>query len=131
MGVCSRTSGQRISFGQVSLEYAVVIASIIMALLLMHNYIRRSFMGYFRSRVDELGQPYDYYNVSGSHNINLQSKTTTIMRTISEAAYGYNFTTMQPCGGSVFCSDEVYATEINTTLNKMMQKEEWNETIVP
>ncbi|MGD0336988.1 MAG: hypothetical protein ABSB18_07850 [Candidatus Omnitrophota bacterium] len=117
---------------QSSLEYAVVIASIIAALLAMQVYIRRSFMGHFRGAADELGQQYDPKNTSGTHNYSYWAESVTGMYTLNETDLGYNLTTGLNCSeGGTYCSPDVFGTESFTVLNNSSQTEELNEKFTP
>jgi hypothetical protein len=118
--------------GQSVLEYAILIVCVIAALLAMRVYVQRSFMGHLRSATDELGQQqYDYNKTFGTHNSSYQTKTTTKMYLKSEVDLGFNLTTGQQCGGSTYCSPDVFGTETSVTLNRSSQTENINETTAP
>jgi len=119
-------SGKRkiTNIAQTSLEYAVVIAVIVAALLAMQAYIKRGFMGRLKGVADELGQQYDYNNTSGTHNLFYLTNATTIVQTKNEIQLGFNLTTGLP----VNLSADVFGSETNSTLNNSTVNEAFNET---
>ena len=98
---------------QTTLEYAVIIAVIVAALLTMQVYIKRSLQGKLRSAADEIGQQYDPKNTTGNFTIELSSdmttqveseeeegkrKTTTTVTTNSQEEKRYGSETVGPLG---------------------------------
>lgn len=69
---------------QTSLEYAVIIACIVAALLAMQVYVKRGIAGKLRSAADDIGQQYDPGNTTGDMTIELTSNVTTEVETIEE-----------------------------------------------
>jgi uncharacterized protein (UPF0333 family) len=61
--------------GQSLLEYSLILAAIIVAIIFMQGYVRRGLQGRLRSAADDIG---DQYSVWGSMNYltNRQSNTT-------------------------------------------------------
>lgn len=61
--------------GQSLLEYALILAAIIVAIIFMQGYVRRGVQGRLRSAADDIG---DQYSVAGPYNYltNRQSNTT-------------------------------------------------------
>lgn len=98
---------------QTSLEYAVIIAVIVAALITMQAYIKRGIQGKLRAAADELGQQYDPGNTTGDITIELSSdvttqveseeeegerKTTTTVTTNSQVERRYGDETVGPLG---------------------------------
>lgn len=69
---------------QTSLEYAVIIACIVAALLAMQVYVKRGIAGRLRSAADEIGQQYDPTNTVSDMTLELNSDVTTEVETIEE-----------------------------------------------
>lgn len=69
---------------QTSLEYAVIIACIVAALLAMQVYIKRGIAGRLRSAADDIGQQYDPGNTTGDMTLELNSDITTEVETVEE-----------------------------------------------
>ncbi|MDO8748249.1 MAG: hypothetical protein Q7J72_03920 [Candidatus Omnitrophota bacterium] len=63
--------------GQSVLEYAIVIGAVVIALLVMQAYVRRSLQGKFKVIADDLGQQYNPYNTTSDMNITFESDTQT------------------------------------------------------
>lgn len=68
---------------QSALEYTVIIACVVMGLVAMTKYIRRSMQGKLREAMDELGQQYHpektrgAYSMISSSSVREQTKTQT------------------------------------------------------
>ena len=61
--------------GQSTLEYALIIAVVIAALLLMQYYVKRGFAGRMKQHSDEIGEQYDPTTYSGNLVIHQESDT--------------------------------------------------------
>lgn len=70
--------------GQSTLEYAVIIAVIVAALLAMQVYVKRGIQGRLRTAADEVGQQYDPGNTTSDITTSLTSDVTTEVVTVSE-----------------------------------------------
>ena len=71
--------------GQSTLEYAVVIACIVGALLSMQVYIKRAVSGKLRSAADDIGQQYDPGNTTSTGmTTSVSSDVTTEVWTETE-----------------------------------------------
>ena len=71
-------------YGQSSLEYAVIIACIVGALLTMQVYIKRGIQGKLRSAADDIGRQYDPGNTTGDITISLNSDITTEIKSTED-----------------------------------------------
>ena len=71
---------------QSTLEYAIMIATVVAALLCMQTYIKRGLQGKFRVTVDELGEQYDPANTRGNIVISKDSDITTTIETDEETS---------------------------------------------
>jgi len=79
-------SGQRNNRGQSALEYATVIACIVLALISMQVYIKWGIQGKLKSLADNIGegQFYSPKNTTGTMTTTVKSKTTAKTRTMDE-----------------------------------------------
>jgi hypothetical protein len=55
--------------GQSTLEYAMIIAVVVGALLLMQNYMKRGVQGKLRESTDEIGAQYSAGNITSKYTI--------------------------------------------------------------
>ena len=55
--------------GQSTLEYALIIAVVVGALLAMDIYVKRGVQGKLRQATDDIGQQFEAENTTGSHTI--------------------------------------------------------------
>lgn len=62
--------------GQSTLEYAVIIACVVAALLSMQIYIKRAMQGRLRKISDDIGEQYAPVNIDSYVEIKLDSETT-------------------------------------------------------
>ena len=69
---------------QSTLEYAVIIAVVVAALLTMQVYIKRGLQGRLRSVADEIGQQYDPGNTTGNMTFTLSGNVITEVETTEE-----------------------------------------------
>jgi len=69
--------------GQNTLEYAIVIAVIVAALIAMQSYIKRGIQGRMKQSTDDIGQQYSPQNTNGNDTTTL---TATSTETISGGA---------------------------------------------
>lgn len=67
--------------GQSTIEFAVIIACVVAALLAMQVYIKRGISGRLRSAADGIGQQYDPRNTDSDITISLDSDVTTTVKT--------------------------------------------------
>ena len=72
------------SKGQTALEYAVLIAAVVAALLVMQMYLKRGVSGHIRRSADSIGEQYHPRNTTGSMTMTSQSDTTTTVLTLNE-----------------------------------------------
>lgn len=95
--------------GQSTLEYAVVIACIVGALLSMQVYIKRAVSGKLRSAADEIGQQYDPENTTSAAGMtmSINSDVTTTITTVTEEDLQKTITTSTINSQE----EEVYGTE--------------------
>jgi len=65
--------------GQAAIEYAVLVAIVVAALVTMQVYVRRGISGKLRAAADSVGEPYDPRNTTTSPTLilTLRSDTTT------------------------------------------------------
>jgi len=101
--------------GQSVLEYAVIIGTIVLALLVMQGYLKRSLQGKLKVIADDLGQQYNPQNTTSSINITFESDTTT--ETFTSAK------TDQDTG------EEYEEVITNTTINSETQTRQGTETV--
>ncbi len=101
--------------GQSVLEYAVIIGTIVLALLVMQGYLKRSLQGKLKVIADDLGQQYNPQNTTSSMNITYESDTTTetFTRTVNDTDTG----------------DEYEEVITNTTINNETQTRQGTETV--
>lgn len=62
--------------GQNTLEYAIVIAVIVAALIAMQNYIKRGVQGKMKQATDDIGEQYSPQNTNGSTTTTLSANST-------------------------------------------------------
>lgn len=75
--------------GQSTVEYAIIIAVVISALLAMQMWMRRGVMGKLRDSTDQIGDQFNPY--AAAHNLNKGFNST---RTDNSFATGANNTTV-------------------------------------
>ena len=69
---------------QSALEYTVIIACVVVGLVAMTKYIRRSMQGRLRETADELGQQYDPEKVKGEYWVDSASSVRDWTKTQTE-----------------------------------------------
>ncbi len=80
--------------GQSALEYAVIIACVVAALVAMQIYIKRGVQGRLRQAADEVGQAYEPKNTTSDITTTYSGKTTTEVKTTKDkGVYETNTTT--------------------------------------
>ncbi|MDD5196839.1 MAG: hypothetical protein WC937_02710 [Candidatus Omnitrophota bacterium] len=95
---------------QSTLEYAIVIFSVIAALLAMQVYMRRGLQGKMRSTADELSvQQYEPKNTVSDITTTQISDITTNSETVED--------------------DETYNTTTTTTINSQIESRAGSETV--
>ncbi len=102
---------------QSTLEYAVVIACIVGALLSMQVYIKRAISGKLRLAADDIGQQYDPRNTTtsaGGMTTSIDSNVTTKVETETSTT-----------------DDEVLETTTTVTINSEEEKVYGSETVGP
>ncbi len=67
----------KLSKAQSALEYAVVIAVFVAALISMSSYIKRSFQGNYRDSADQIGNSYEPKNTTSDITITSNSTSTS------------------------------------------------------
>jgi Flp pilus assembly pilin Flp len=65
--------------GQSTLEYAIIIAVVVAALLAMQIYVKRGVQGKLRSSTDEIGEQYSPGLTTGSYTTTTGSTSTEIV----------------------------------------------------
>lgn len=81
--------------GQSFLEYSILIACIILALLAMQTYLKRGIQGKLRESADQIGAQYEPTKTSSDFTISSKSSITTVSTlTIDEETDSTNATTM-------------------------------------
>ena len=83
------------------MEYAVVLAAVVAALLSMQIYMKRGFSGRLRAAADTAGEQYDPRNTSGSFTLKSKSETTTTVQSLNEP----QLKTSPFCNGDCACAD--------------------------
>ena len=63
--------------GQTAVEYAVLLAVLVAALLAMQIYMKRGVSGRLREAADSIGEQYAPRNTTGNFTLTLSSKTKT------------------------------------------------------
>ncbi len=63
--------------GQGILEYTILIGTVIVALLIMHLYIKRTYQGRLKADADSVGDQYSPGHTTGNIITNTTSETTT------------------------------------------------------
>ncbi len=76
------TKRKKILLAQSSIEYAIMVAVVVGALLAIQVYFKRGVQGRLRDNVDNIGKQYDPSNV----NSNVAMSISTVMTTESIAA---------------------------------------------
>lgn len=74
----------RTSDGQSAVEYAVLAAVIVAALLAMQIYLKRGIVGKLRVAADTAGEQYDPRNTAGSFTLTSARDATTTIQTLNE-----------------------------------------------
>ncbi len=62
--------------GQGTLEYAIIIAVIVAALIVMQNYVKRGMQGKLRESTDSIGDQFSPKNTSVSTSVNLNATSS-------------------------------------------------------
>lgn len=103
--------------GQSTLEFTIIIACIVAALLAMQVYIKRAVQGKLRSAADDIGRQYDPKNTISdiiisqnsdvtttieSEEVDGELKTTTTVTINSETEERRGFETVGELGSSLF-----------------------------
>ncbi|MFA5144930.1 MAG: hypothetical protein WC723_02875 [Candidatus Omnitrophota bacterium] len=70
---------------QFSLEYAVVIVCIIIALIAMQAYMKRGMQGKMRQTADSIGEQYDPASTTSDSTMAFNSVTNTLTTTIDNS----------------------------------------------
>ncbi len=86
--------------GQSTLEYALIIAVVVSALLLMQHYVKRGVAGKLRSSSDDIGDQFDPVRHKGQFTVTSSSLVTTENNTATSGA-GAQLTTYGDLGGGV------------------------------
>lgn len=76
--------------GQSILEYSVVIAVIVAALLSMQSYIKRSLQGAYRGTSQIIGEAYEPRNTSSDYTLSTLSTTLTVSTSNQAVVSGEN-----------------------------------------
>jgi uncharacterized protein (UPF0333 family) len=71
--------------GQSTLEYTVIIAVIVAAVIMMQSYVKRSVQGRVKDSADSVG---DQYSTSATGNV-ITNRTANTSETITGASTGY------------------------------------------
>jgi hypothetical protein len=66
--------------GQSTLEYAMIIAVVVGALLAIQIYMKRGVQGKMRESTDQIGEQFDAENTTIDHTITRTSKTVQIVK---------------------------------------------------
>ena len=74
---------------QSTIEYQVLLAIIVAAMVIMANYMNRGFSGRWRAAVDDLGDQYDPRYANSSVRYILLSNTATQITALNQATGGY------------------------------------------
>ena len=72
--------------GQSTLEYALIIAVVVSALLMMQHYVKRGIGGKLRSSSDEIGDQFDPFDHSGTFSVASDSLVTSENNTAATGA---------------------------------------------
>ena len=70
--------------GQTTVEYAVVFAVVLAALLAMQGYAKRGFSGRLRLAADSVGEAYDPRHTTSRFTVETAGETTAIVRSFNE-----------------------------------------------
>jgi Flp pilus assembly pilin Flp len=70
-------SKKRLFLGQATIEYAVLIACVIGALVAMQIYLKRTIQGRVRKNADEIGRQYDPQNTVSDMHYRMRSNVTS------------------------------------------------------
>lgn len=114
---------QKRNNGQITLEYAVLIACLVGALLSMQIYLKRALQGRLRHAADELGPQYASQNTTGEMILNIESKSTTTSKILSEKELDVDL------DGDGIKEDDVYGTEVVTQLDSEKTSQNGWETV--
>lgn len=60
--------------GQSTVEYALIIATVVAGLLVMQHYIKRGFAGRLRSAADDMGEQFDPAAYTGNFDVKQSSE---------------------------------------------------------
>lgn len=99
----------RLRKGQSILEYAVLLMVVIVALMIMQVYVKRSYQGRLKQESDSLGQQYSPKHTTGNRSI----ETTTT----SESYSGRGTYNSAVAGKSITVPEGVGVTISNTHTN--------------
>jgi Flp pilus assembly pilin Flp len=62
--------------GQNTLEYAIIIAVIVAALIAMQSYIKRGIQGKLKASTDDVGEQFSAQNTSGTYQTQLNANSS-------------------------------------------------------
>lgn len=107
------------------LEYAIMLACIVAALLVMQVYIKRGVQGKLRQAGDSFGQQYDPKNTTSTNTMIYKSTTSTIVNTKSEKDLNLDI------NENGVIEDDVFATETESNLENETTTQTGNEKVGP
>lgn len=96
--------------GQSTLEYAMVIAVIVAALVAMQIYMKRSVQGKLRSATDDIGQQYSVGNMTGT----VTTQQGNVSSTEVSAAQGSSKYTIISAGDTTKTGSEIIDKDMVT-----------------
>ena len=85
--------------GQATVEYAVIIAVIIAALLAMQVYMKRGVQGKLRDATDQVGEQFNPLNTSGTWTYHSQANRTETQETSGKSTSRLNAVELQQKSG--------------------------------
>lgn len=124
------------------MEYAVIVACVVGALVAMSVYVKRAMQGRLRQSADELGEQYAPKNTTGISNIAVDSRSTTVTSNVNEKTM-YDDCLKQPGMNDVKCreaadlngngqlDEDVFALRSKTTLDSENSNQSSTETVGP
>ena len=110
--------------GQSTLEYALIIAVVVSALLLMQHYVKRGVAGKLRSSSDEIGDQFDPARHSGVFDVASDSIVTSENNTAATGA-GIQLTTYGDLGAGDGRTQSKTGTETTTKFDPVVDKLIW------
>jgi len=105
------------------LEYSLVIACVVVALLTMSRYTKRSLQGKFHRLADELGQQYEPRKTTGTTKYTYNSNSTVWAKTMNEKELKIDLND----NGAL--EDEVYGSTTNTSISNAVTTHNRSETV--